>query len=443
MFAGMLRSRAAIGAAAAAAAVALAGAGSAATADPAAAPPSVNPCTPAAQGASPFTSDTNRVGLVDLYFFLAQGAPVTFYECVAGHPHLLGVRTVPNSDITPFYGATQWRCGRLTRDFAATATLPDGTLVRGTTDLHTVSCAHRFALQVPPSVAPGHPALVRIVDRWGIGGIHTRLCTTSPLGARTCQSVPFAAAVNAADRSIRPRIPGDWRVELDVRGYRVSATLAVGVKRVVTAPPPTLLATGDSTMGGVDSFLADDLGDRANVVSDVVPGFAISLANGWAAMASAQVRRLRPSVTVISLGANEGFPMTAADGTQHNCCDPAWVAEYTHRVRRIMDIYARHGRARVIYLTIAAPRVASRVPVTDAVNAAIIAAAAGLPGVRVVRADLLFSPHGYQPSIRYHGRGVDVRAPDGVHLDAAGTAIEAQEVVNALSIPPTRHARRR
>jgi uncharacterized protein len=393
--------------------------------------PSPSLCVPAAQGTSPFTSDTNRVGLVDLYFFLALGQPVSFYECVAGAPHLLGVRSA-QSDVTPFYGASQWRCGRLTREFAATVTLPNGTFERGTTDLHTESCAHRFSLQAPPAVAPGQRAVVRIVDRWGLGGIHTRLCTISPLGARACRAVPFAAAVNAADRSFRPGIRGDWRVELDVRGYRVRATVAVGVRRVATAVPPTLLATGDSTMGGVDSFLTDDLGQRANVVSDVVPGFAISLANGWAAVATAQVRRLRPTVTVISLGANEGFPMVTADGTTHACCDAAWVGEYAHRVRRIMDIYARGGRARVLYLTIPAPRDPARVPITTAVNTAIVDAAAGLRGVQVLRMDQLFSPHGYQPSIRYDGREVAVRAPDGVHLDVAGTAIEAREVLSAL-----------
>lgn len=398
-----------------------------------ASPRSLNPCTPAAQGTSPFTSDTNRIGLVDLYFFLARGAPVAFYECISGQPHRLGVRSAPHSDITPFYGAAQWSCGRLTRDFAATATLPDGTFVRGTTDLHTVSCAHRFALQVPASVAAGQRALVRIVDRWRLGGIHARLCMISPLGGRSCETVAFAAAVDAATRPFRPLVRGDWRVELEVRSYRVRATLAVGVRRVDRAAPPTMLATGDSTMGGVDSFLADDLGQRANVVSDVMPGFSISLASGWSSIISGQVRRLRPSVTVISLGANEGFPMRTAGGTQHSCCDAAWVAEYARRVRTIMGIYARHGRGRVIYLTIAAPRVAARAVITAAVNTAIVKAADGLVGVRVLRMDLLFSPHGYQPAIRYRGREVSVRAPDGVHLDVAGTAIEAQQVVNALT----------
>ncbi len=428
MSAGMLGSR--VASLAATAGVALLGGGTT-TAGPGAVRPA-NPCNPAAQGSSPFTSDTNRVGLIDLYFFLARGAPVTFYECISGLPHPLGVRSAPNSDITAFYAAAQWTCGRLTRTFAATATLPDGTAVRGTTDLHTVSCAHRFALQVPPSVTPGKRVSVRIVDRWRLGGIHTRLCTISPTGTRACETVAFAAAVNAASRSFRPSIRGEWEIELRVRGYRLAAGLGVGVRRVASPPPPTVLAAGDSTMGGVDSFLADDLGRRANVVSEVTPGLSISLGDGRASAASADVRRLRPSVTVISLGANEGFPMTATDGARHACCDAAWVAEYTRRVRAIMRVYLEDGHARVIYLTIPAPRAARGGPITAAVNGAIVQAAAGLAGVRVLRMDLLFSPHGYQPSIRYRGREVDVRAPDGVHLDVAGTAIEAEQVVNAL-----------
>jgi hypothetical protein len=128
--------------------------------------------------------------------------------------------------------------------------------------------------------------------------------------------------------------------------------------------------------------------------------------------------------------------MVTADGTKHACCDAAWVAEYARRVRRIMGIYARGGRDRVLYLTIPAPRVPARVPITTAVNAAIVQAAVGLPGVRVLRMDQLFSPHGYQPSISYDGREVDVRAPDGVHLNVAGTAIEAQQVVRALRAAP-------
>jgi lysophospholipase L1-like esterase len=412
----------------------LAGAEAAAGTGPSPPPAPVDVCAPVTT--SGFTNDINRVGLIDLYFFSAQGAPVTFYECVHGRPRLLGVRSMTvNGVLTPFYGATQWRCGLQSRYFAATATLPDGTFDRGTTSLRTPSCAGRFRLQVSRRVAVGARATVRVVDTWGIGGIHTRLCFISPAGARACQALAFPAAVNGAVRRFHPRTPGAWVIELQVRQYRVRAELPVGASSApAPSPLPTVLATGDSTMGGVDSFLADDLGTRANVVSDVIPGFAISLANGWAAIAQSQVRKLHPRVTVMSLGANEGFPMTV-DGVAQGCCGAGWTAEYARRVRRIMEIYLQHGHGRVIYLTIAAPREATHIPATDAVNTAILAAAQGLRGVQVVRADLLFSPHGYQDAISYDGRTVYVREPDGVHLNIAGTAIEAQQAVALLRGP--------
>jgi hypothetical protein len=185
-------------------------------------------------------------------------------------------------------------------------------------------------------------------------------------------------------------------------------------------------------MQGVESSLADDLGEAATVVSDVHPGFSMSLGDGWPAIARAQVARSRPATTVISLGAAEGFPMKTTDGRTHDCCDAAWIAEYTRRVGRVMDIYRRGGRARVFYLTIVAQRQPTRQVVVDAVNTAILRAAKGRAGVTVLRMDQLFSPHGYQELLRYRGRDVDVREPDGVHLNASGTAIEARETARAV-----------
>jgi hypothetical protein len=374
---------------------------------------------------------TNRTGLVDLFFFNARGAPVTYYECAGGRAYRLGVRSMADAATTPMLGATQWRCDRLSRYFAATVTLPDGSPQRGLTSVRTMSCARRFALEVPRRIAPGQEARVRVVDRWGIGAIHTRLCLTPPGGRPDCRTLAFAPAAGVAGRRFRPGIRGEWGVDLQVRRYHVRASVAVGVGSVAAKVAPTVLATGDSTMQGVDSFLADDLGDAATVVSDVHPGSGISRID-WPAFAAAQVARLRPATTVISLGAAEGLPMRSPNGSTRVCCGEEWVAEYSRRVRETMLIYRRHGRARVFYLTIAEPREAANQRVIDAVNQAIIRAGAGLAGVSVLRNDLLLSPHGYQEVIRYQGRDVDVREPDGLHLNVSGTAIEASEAAAAV-----------
>lgn len=395
--------------------------------------PAAGPCGPPPPDPAPFTTNTNRTGLVDLFFFDAQGAPVTFYECLGDRAKKLGVRAAPGAAITELKGATPWRCGRVERHFAATATLPGATEpMRGLASVRTASCAHRFRLRVPAHVGRGGSARIRLVDGWGLGGIRTRLCLTAPSGGRRCRTVPFPAAVSTASQAFRPRERGRWRIDLQVTRFHVRQSVAVGVRSVAAPAVPTVLATGDSTMQGVESSLADDLGDAATVVSDVHPGFSMSLGGGWPAIARAQVARSRPATTVISLGAAEGFAMTVADGRTHDCCDAAWVAGYADRVRRVMDIYRRHGRARVFYLTIVGQRQPARQAVVDAVNTAILRAAKGRTGVSVLRMDQLFSPHGYQEYLRYRGRDVDVREPDGVHLNASGTAIEAREVARAV-----------
>ncbi|MCW3016412.1 MAG: hypothetical protein JWO02_3504 [Solirubrobacterales bacterium] len=396
-------------------------------------PASANPCAPAPPVAAQFGANTNRLGLVDLHFFNAQGATVTYFECVGDRAYRLGERSLANGAITSMWAATYWRCGRLTRHFAATATLSDGSLTRGTSSVRTMSCAHRFQLDLPRQVARGHDTRVRVIDRWGIGGIHTQLCVTPPRARHTCRTVAFAAAADVATRHFRPTTPGSWRVELRVRSYRVRGSIAAGVHRVApTAPPPTVLATGDSTMQGVESFLSDDLGEEATVVSDVHPGFTMSKENAWAAIAASQAARVRPSTTVMSLGAAEGFPMKATDGKLHDCCDEPWVQEYTRRVRKTMRTYLRQGRGRVFYLTIPAPRDDGRAIIVAAVNRAIVRAGEGLAGVQILRMDLLFSPNGFREVMRYRGRDVDVREPDGIHLNVSGTAIAAQVVAQAL-----------
>jgi hypothetical protein len=395
-----------------------------------AAQPGANPCGPGPATAQ-FGANTNRIGLIDLHFRNAEGAPVTYFECNGGRAQRLGTSSKAAGPITSLWSATSWRCGRRTRRFAAVATGADGSVARGRSSVRTLSCARRFAVGVRHRLARGQLARVRVLDRWRIGAITTRLCVTSPQGRRACRDIRFPKAASVATRRFRLTARGRWRVELRVRQYRVADSIAVGVQgSAPQAPPPTVLATGDSTMQGIDTFLTDDLGDTATVVSDVRPGFAISKANGWAPIAAAQAASLRPRTTVVSIGAAEGFPMRVADGSRHACCDAAWVGEYSRRVRATIRAYLRHGR--VFWLTLPAPREAKAVPIFAAVNAAILRAAEGLVGVRVLRMDLLFTPAGYRDVIRYRGRQVRVREPDGVHLNVSGAAIAGRAVTKAL-----------
>ena len=233
-----------------------------------------------------------------------------------------------------------------------------------------------------------------------------------------------------ATRRFRAGTRGRWTIELRVGSHRLHRSVTVGPGRA-TKPPPVLLATGDSTMQGVDNFLADELADVATVRSDVRPGTGIGKSD-WQAIAAAQVKRDRPSVTVVSLGVNEGFDLPTAAGPAAVCCGEPWIEAYATRVRALMRRYLRRGRGRVIWMTLPLPRSGARTPITTAVNAAIVRAGAGMAGVSVPRMDLLFSPNGYTETIRYRGRDVHVRTADGIHLNVSGTAIAARVVAALL-----------
>ncbi|MBW3652288.1 MAG: hypothetical protein KY433_01595 [Actinobacteria bacterium] len=390
---------------------------------------------PAQEPATAFAADATQAGVISLLFWGAQGGEVQYFERVGGRLEPLGRARAAAGAVTALRDATTWSCDRLERRFEARATLPDGGTATGEYGVRTPSCAQRFRVEAPKRVAPGRLARVRVIDRWNIGGIRPKLCITPPGGRRACRTVVFRRAVAVATRRFRAQQRGRWRVELRVRGHSVRRYVAVGGDtKIREVRLPTVLATGDSTMQGVDSHLSDELVESATLRSDVQLGSAISRGDFWTSHARSQTRRLRQRVSVISIGAAfDGFPLTAAGGEKVECCDEPWVLLYAARVRTIMRTYLRRGRARVFWLTPPLPRDPVRSRITSAITVAIERAAAGLAGVKVIRVDRLFSPSGsYTEVIRYRGRDVRVRDRDGVHLNISGTAILAQLLAPAI-----------
>jgi hypothetical protein len=320
------------------------------------------------------------------------------------------------------------------RRFGAVAKLPDGKIVYGSYSVRTPSCASRFRIQVPRQVKPGALVRVRVVDRWGTGAVKPELCL-KPAGARqACRELAFPALVGSASRSVRATRRGTLKIELRIAKVRQRASVAVGGK--AGAPPPalpTVLASGDSSMQGVDSFLADELYGVADVVSDTRIGSGISRGVYWMFHAQSQTKRLHQRATVMSVGAAvDAFPIPDALGVDQPCCGETWIAAYAARVRGIMLTFLQGGRGKVVWMTPPEPRDAQRAEITHAINVAVERAATGLAGVKVLRIDRLFSPNGYQEVIRYQGHDVRVREADGVHLSAAGTALAAKVVAAAL-----------
>jgi lysophospholipase L1-like esterase len=375
-------------------------------------------------------ADATQPGVIDLIFFGAQGATVEFFECIDDTLNPLGSLAGPPEEGTRLLEATTWDCARASRSFVARATLPDGTLVAGAYSVRTGSCASRFDVSVPRRVTPGQVARVRVIDGWGIGDYKPRLCIAPPRGEKVCSVIGFKKAVTIRTRRFRAKLEGRYRIELRVDEHKVKRTITVG-GGAAAKPPAVVLATGDSTMQGVDNFLADELGDDGTVRSDIHIGTGISKSD-WQQIADSQVKRYKPAITVMSLGVNEGFAMTNPEGTQVECCEEPWLAEYVRRVRAMMSTYRRKGEGRVLWLTLPLPRGGPLTATITAVNGAIVRAAEGMKGVSVLRMDSLFTPDGFAEVIRYRGRYIRVRTADGIHLNVSGTAIAAKVIAAAI-----------
>ncbi|MEA2418903.1 MAG: uncharacterized protein QOE60_1109 [Thermoleophilaceae bacterium] len=180
----------------------------------------------------------------------------------------------------------------------------------------------------------------------------------------------------------------------------------------------------------VDSFVRAQTGS-ATVRSDARVSTGISKPSllDWREHAREQAETVRPDVTVVFLGANDGFTMAGAE-----CCGMPWIVEYARRAREMMRSYARGGRGRVYWLLLPAPRDGFFRETFPAVNTALRQAAAGLEDdVRLIDLDAVFTPGGrYRDSMRIDGKRVRVRQSDGIHLNTAGAELAARLVVGAI-----------
>jgi hypothetical protein len=376
--------------------------------------------------------NTGKAGVITLSFYGAPGTRVAFYERVGDRVEELGTRTARSGLPAIMVDAVAWRCDRLVRRFVAATVAPDGRTGTAVYDVRTPSCKTRFELDVPRRVARGKVGRIRVVDRWNNGDIALQLCLRPPGRRFACDSLRFARAVAVVTHRFRPRASGRWRAELRLRGHTTRRSFAVGRRAIRPTPPLTVLATGDSSMQGIDSYLADELGDEATVRSDVHLGTGLVKAGGpWETLAAFQTRVVKQDVTVMSIGAADDFRLRAFDGSVHECCDAAWVSEYAGRARQQMTTYLRGGLARVVWLTLPIPR-GERPFVAAAINDAVLRASVGLPGVSVLRMDVVFTPDGHREFMPHRGHDVPIFREDGVHLTITGTAIAAKLVAAAV-----------
>jgi lysophospholipase L1-like esterase len=366
-------------------------------------------------------ADTSTTGYVDLRLLAPPATPVTVSEMVGEEAFPVASLTTEAAE-TVLPRAAAWRCDRRTRRFVATTS--DGR--SATAEVRTPSCAARLGLRVASRARPGRALHVRVRDRWKLGGVTVSLCAHPPGGAARCTGHELGARPLKA--TVRVPRPGGWRISAVAPWRKEVRDVAVARR----GGRLRLLVSGDSMIQPLDDFLRTRLRKRhVRVSSDprISTGISKPSMLDWPAHARSQVGAVRPDVTVVLLGANDGFPIGDAP-----CCGDAWVEAYAQRARGMMKTYARAGRGRVYWLALPAPRGGYFRTSFPAVNAA-LRRAAKLAGadVRLIRLDRYFTPGWrYRDTMRIGGRTVRVRQDDGVHLSVGGASAAANLIIRAL-----------
>ncbi len=269
--------------------------------------------------------------------------------------------------------------------------------------------------------------VVRRSSRNREGRYVTKLCIAPPALGWTCRKLVLRDGVRRVEKRFRAEAPGRWLWE--VRNGKQKLRRAT---RVAPGGKLRVLVTGDSMAQIFDHYMADGLGGSAAVRSEahISTGLSKPSMLDWVANARSQARRVRPDVTVVFIGANDGFPMPTPSGATAPCCDSAWTKEYARRAAQMMRSYYRGGLGRVYWLTLPAPRGGSFRTVFGPVNAAIRRASREVRGAQVVPIDRIFTPgFVYRDTLMWGGRSVSVRQADGVHLNNAGASIAAQKTI--------------
>lgn len=381
-------------------------------------------------------ADISQRGVVNVAAKGPEGSRAVYYERIGGRRVLLGERRLGSPDDSLLRKATVWRCDRLVRTFETDIFAPDGSRYAASFSLRTPSCRDRFALSLPRRVTRGRSVNVAIRDTFGTGGVRPRLCIAPPGGRARCRAVPLKAGQTVARRRLRASREGTWRVRLRLGSAKPLRKMVVGARGAPRRPPPAplVLVTGDSTIQGVDGYLADRLGAAARVVTRGRPGTGISKPGpvSWLKASRIQSSTLKPRATVVSVGANDNYAVRTPQGRRLECCGQEWLGEYARRARIMMRTWSRFG-GRVVWMTLPAPGPAVLRPQFSAVNTAVAVAAEGLPRATLARVDRAVSPGWtYRPFGVRNGKRVRLYLSDGLHLSPAGTSIAAGAVADQL-----------
>lgn len=377
--------------------------------------------------------DEKHTGYIDATVTGPAGVDVQLSETVGGRSTPAGDPVkIPASGTVVVSKAATWLCTRLTRSFTASTVAP-ATAETATDTITTPSCEHRLDASISRHARVGGSVTVRLKDTWGLGGLPVRICFAPPGAAAQCRMWPLKPG--APTRTVTFPIPriGGWNA-------RVVTPYGQRYERRVWATHPGRLRfvlDGDSEMQVIDDFISAALAPfGVSSTSDArqSTGLTTSVLYNWQNAARRQAATVRPDVSVVIMGANDGFSTAGPHGATENCCGPAWSAGYANLVGEMMKTLLRGTAGRVYWVLLPAPRPSNFHYLFDGVNRGIKMAAARFPGrVGLIDANAFFTPGDrYRDFMTYNGNGFTIHEADGIHLGAAADRVLSTVIVQRL-----------
>ena len=320
-----------------------------------------------------------------------------------------------------------WTCKNRKRTFIVANAAGASTQVTA----RTPSCKSRLFLRAPKRLRAGQQVGVRAGNAWATGTkLKAKVCLAPPAARARCQG--YALRAGASPRSLRWPASRPGRALLSVRAAGRTYKRTVNV--VSRHGRLKVLAAGDSEMQELDAMIRSGLGSRARLHSDarISTGLTNTFFFDWVAHARSQGASYRPDVTVMFIGANDGFPLPAG-GRQLPCCSRAWSKALAGRARSMVNSYSRRGAGVVYWFLLPLPRSPDLRRMFRAINLGYqLAAAANPDDMRLIDATKTFTPHGYRNSMRVGDRTITVHQADGYHLSYPAMRIASKLVLEAM-----------
>jgi hypothetical protein len=387
----------------------------------------------AGAGGLALTPSTASTGYIAVTITGPPGAQAQLSEQDAAGSQPLTTITLSSAGSATLAGVLSWRCDVLERRLVARTVAPSPPQQTSAT-VTTPPCTHRLSTHISRWARGGPGLEVRVRDRWGLGALSFSVCVRPPGGSWPCHLWQLPAGTAARNVDVAAPRPGGWQATVRTSfGRPVSRIIWFADHRGALR----LLAAGDSEMQEVDDFLKRDLGPRGVHVTEDAR-ISTGLTNGfffnWPAHARVQAATLRPDVTVMFMGGNEGFPVRDPRGRMVGCCGSAWSAGYALLAEEMMRAYLRGQAGRVYWFLLPTPRQRQWRSVFNGVNAGLRTAAAQFRGrAALIDANAFFTPGDrYRDFMTYHGRGFVIHYSDGIHLATTANAVAASLVVRRL-----------